>query len=234
MTFKEYIRFQIEKTGVFFKEIIETPSLTASIFERSEFYESSLDVFEDLNGKKERLSYKQREYTLETEDFLLILDDELYYNRYKSVTFRAELYDKLGYNLPLMRTKCRNLEKECLKKGSVKHIWTNPDAELIFGRSEEPGDFGLNGSAGWKLLAWQDYLADLNAFERKKKLIRISSFDELLIEGKLTPLKTLLLYRNEKNEAVLQNYLCRILGIKPKEKPVDYISDDNRELPLEE
>ncbi len=208
----QYIKEILEKDGVLSSGKGTHKPLTRAKVEQSKFRDDILEVYQDLGGKTDVPPFEARPFDLEFMTKVLLFDDDLYFNRYRTVTFRSEIYDKTNIPVQNYRKWCRNEEKECIKGGLKPNIWTNREAESYFGESEEPGDFGLNGSAGWKLNAWKDYLADVSGVLGNYEIIRVSVYEELMIEGKLKRLKDFLLYRNPANEKYIVSFLRRKLG----------------------
>jgi len=150
------------------------------------------------------------QYDLSFDAFEFRLLDEDEFNRYRLATFRSQFYQDFTI-LPVnnYRVFCRNHEKECLSRAGQRHTLTFPDAEKIFGESEAPGDFGLNGSAGWKWFAYYHFLQDLLSKVKKRKLITLSVYDSLMIGGQITPVGKLLQSDKEANKKILVGLLKR-------------------------
>jgi len=168
---------------------LESPQVTfidgKDLIGRSE--ETKLkEVYHTLGGILEYPDIKLKGYFFETTKFVLEFDDQLSFNRYRIKTLRSDIYENFpGIKLEKFRNCCKKYERECLKSGTATELWTHQEAESLFGRAEKPGDLGLNGSPGWKLRALQDYLKDLYAKYAKKRILRLSVWDEILINGQL-------------------------------------------------
>jgi aryl-phospho-beta-D-glucosidase BglC (GH1 family) len=107
---------------------------------------------------------------------------------------------------------CRNFERECLKAGLQDRIWNGPPiASKIFGKSEEYGDLSGNGSAGWKLNAYNDVQYDLITRLHGFKLVRIPVYENLMTGGSLKKIDDLLLNPKEENQKILVNWISRKL-----------------------
>ncbi|MFW5759945.1 MAG: DUF7255 family protein [Cyclobacteriaceae bacterium] len=142
------------------------------------------------------------------DNFVIILDEELSFNRYRKKTFNSALYDNFkGLNKGQYQRYCRIYEYNCLKVGLKQGVWNNDKAEQLFGIPAEPGDFFANGSPGWKLIAFQHYLQDVYAMEKEWNIIRVSIYDNILLDGQLQPLGKLLETGQEKNNKSIFNFL---------------------------
>lgn len=165
----------------------------------TEYHKQYQEVFESLGGQRSAPALSIKGYFFETKKFCLELDDQTTFNRYRLKTFRSSIYGSFpGVKAEKHRIYCNKFEKECLKAGLARGIWTNRVAEHIFGKSEDPGDFGLNGSAGWKLIALENYLKDVYARYKKIRLLRITVWDEIMINKQLVKIGDLLTNPDEK------------------------------------
>lgn len=159
-----------------------------------------LEVYEDLGGVGDLPNV---DYEIDIELFQkgIIIDDDLHFNKYRTITLRSSIYDMMPeFPRDSYRRYCRTHEKQCLKAGSNGILWSNTISEKHFGKSNDNGDLGLTGSSAWKMRAYQDYLADLSSCIFDHKIVRISMYDTLLIGGKLTQLRELIISRKPENE----------------------------------
>ncbi|MEM7550822.1 MAG: hypothetical protein AAF363_14155 [Bacteroidota bacterium] len=135
------------------------------------------------------------------------------FNRYRSETIKSDLYDSFSaFDLSSYKRFCRNFEKECIKSGANRKDWTSKTAEYHFGDASDPGDFYKNGSPLWKLNAFRNLLSD-HYYSAGKKFVRISIYDNLMINGSLNRLDKLLLTSNPVSEPPIIKYLSRRLGL---------------------
>lgn len=106
-----------------------------------------------------------------------------------------------------------------MKAGFQGRHWNGPPvARQWFGDSEEIGDFSGNGSAGWKLRAYNDAQIDLLSRIHGFKLIRISPFETLMTGGALRRLDQLLMNPKEEQQKVVSSWLLRKLEIEAEKK----------------
>lgn len=174
-----------------------------------------MEVYSALGGKKDFPQLRFDVPFLEFGRFCVLLDEAIHFNRYRAKTLRSPFYDGL-VSFPLMkyRTYCRKYEVECLKTGTSKPYWTNPEAEAHFGPSQQSGDLGLNGSSGWKLHALRQFLIDLVGRKRKIRLLRISVWDDLMISNKLVKFNEVLRSPGRtESERILSYVERKVIGL---------------------
>lgn len=176
---------------------------------------SFLKVYQSLGGL---LDFPEIIFSmpfLEFGRFSVLLDEPIHFNRYRSKTLRSDFYESLT-SFPLMkyRTYCRKYEAECLKAGTSNPFWTNELAQKHFGPSQQSGDLGLQGSSGWKLAAFRDYSIDLYARQEKIRLVRISVWDDIMINMKLKKLNEILISPGKvEAEKVLKYVEAKVIGL---------------------
>jgi len=185
----------------------------ADIIQQEPYKTYLQEVFEDLGGISEDHPIDFPLPALQCEDAFIVFHDALTFNKYRNITLRSPLYEEL-LNIPLQnyRRFCRSNEKQCLAQGTAGNLWTNAKAEHYFGKSEECGDLGLKGSSEWKKRAFEQYLFDVLAKASNKKIIYLSIYDVIMINGQLTQVEKLTLSQNEQATKYLWNYLKRLLG----------------------
>lgn len=175
-------------------------------------------VIQDLEGTSstdlKRITYS-RDY-IEVGDKAIIVDEPIHFNRYRNITLRARLYEGENFHWKVEDYKryCRQLEPDALKSGLYGQLWTNKNAESVFGKSSEPGDFYGGGAAGWKLRALEDCLLDLYCQEKGIKLIRYAMQASIMIKGKLENYGKLLLYGNKDLKPLCFKLLARTVGLE--------------------
>jgi hypothetical protein len=145
---------------------------------------------------------------------LILLDDELHFNRYRLITLRSEIYQEMSFSfVGVYKRLGRTYEKEALKTGMQSRIWSGPPiARSLFGEASEPGDFSGNGATGWKLLAYNSMQTDLQTRIHGYRLIRLNPYETLMTGGSLKRLDQLLINPKEEQRAVIYNWLMRKLG----------------------
>ncbi len=185
-------------------------SFNTSFFKGGVFSETILNVYKELGGRQNFPGMEIETFPMEFGKFCVILDDQLHFNHYRQITLRSEFYENMPY-FPLENYKmfCRKYEKECLKSGIKPMLWTNPEAEKHFGPSLEPGDLGLQGSSAWKLTAFKDMMQDVYAKHKKIRLLRLSVWDELMVNKHLVRLNDFLMTPASKDNEILLNFAER-------------------------
>lgn len=180
------------------------------------------EVYRQLEGKDScwNITVKLPD-GLETAGTRLSIDDALHLNRYRAQTLQAPFYQKQDQEkdqkqemqwVEAYRRLCRSAERDCIKDGSRRGVWSNPEAEKHFGTAQEAGDFFGTGSPGWRLHAFRDFLTDIYLNEGNQTFKRISIYDRLMVQGSLLPLQQLLQSRSGSNQQYLFKYLARQLG----------------------
>lgn len=194
------------------------PRLTMPKLRQSKYYEDIKETYEELGGQKVDTPFGLNDFFLEMHNKAVIIDDKLHFNQYRSKTMLCPIYDEL-LNFPLQnyRRYSRQFQKECLMAGSRNELWSDPLSDRHFGASNDSGDLGLNGSSTWKMNAMIDLITDTSTLLMPYEVIRISLYDSVLVGGKITPLKDLLLSRKEENEQVIYMLFARKLGLIKKD-----------------
>jgi hypothetical protein len=177
--------------------------------------EMFLDVYRSLGGQK---AFPEMVFTMpfmEFGRFCVLLDEPIHFNRYRAKTLRSVFYENLN-SFPLMkyRTYCRKYETECLKAGTSNPFWTNSLAEQHFGPSQASGDLGLRGSSGWKLTALKDFSIDLIARQRKIRLLRMSVWDDMMVNMSLKKLNDILISPGKQEVDLINKFVERkVVGL---------------------
>lgn len=197
----------------FFHEAGSLKKLTSIELIKSPLYPKVRKIYEDeLGGLQETLPFTIPSWDIELKNLKLAIkiDSSLDYHRFRTRTFRSELYEHLPiFSVEKTRLVCQRQEKDCLKKGGLKAKWTSKFSENHFGESEMIGDFGGNGSAMWKLNAFENFLLDITPLIKNYQVLRINPYESLLIQGKIIRLDELVLYQTEENKKYLMNFLLR-------------------------
>ena len=188
--------------------LFEPRTFLFQLKDNSQYHEEALNTYQSLLAGSGNPFPLQVTFNVIHDNFVLILDEELAFNRYRKKTLQSSVYEKFdGLNTGQYKRYCRLYEHNCLKVGLQNDIWSNANAEQLFGKPSEPGDFFANGSPGWKLNAFRDYMQDIYSLQNNWNLYRISIYDNLLIEGKLQPLGKLLETGSERYHLGIFNFL---------------------------
>ena len=172
-------------------------------------------VYKDLEGQNDqisRLASLSLIFCFELNAYVLY-EPNFFFNKYRLITLRSDLYGQMNIHFDLLKYKsyCRSKEQRALKAGLAKQIWSDPTAKGLFGASEEAGYFGGNGSNGWKLIALTNFALDVFMHEQGLRLVRLSPYDTLMINGRLLSLKDVLISNDLNVNEKVQQFLKRQL-----------------------
>ena len=170
-------------------------------------------VLSDLEGTGKIPVLERLKFDFKVSRFVFIYDDEAHFNRYRLATLKSSIYEVFTFPwIDAYIRLSRTYEKECLKTGLQERVWNGPPlAGKLFGKSEAPGDLSGNGSAGWKLNAYNDAQYDLISRLHGLKLIRIPLYENLMIGGSLKKIDDLLLHPKEEQQQGIINWFSRKL-----------------------
>lgn len=170
-------------------------------------------VLSDLEGTGKIPVLERLKFDFKVNRFVFIYDDEVHFNRYRLTTLKSSIYEVFTFPwIDAYIRLSRTYEKECLKTGLQERVWNGPPlAGKLFGKSEAPGDLSGNGSAGWKLNAYNDAQYDLISRLHGLKLIRIPLYENLMIGGSLKKIDDLLLHPKEEQQQGIINWFSRKL-----------------------
>lgn len=105
------------------------------------------------------------------------LDEELHFNRYRSMTLRADWAGGLPWQDRYLQL-CGEREPDCLAAAKWGKRWTNPSCERLFGTASAPGNFDNGGAPRWKQRALYDAMKDAAALSGLGiSLVRLSTHD---------------------------------------------------------
>lgn len=172
------------------------------------------DAYKKLNGTGLYILLSKLRFDFKIDRYLFVYDDAVHFNRYRLGTLKSELYHTFTYPwVASYERQCKLEERDCLQAGMQERVWYGPPiASKCFGASEEAGDLTGNGSAGWKLNAYNDLQYDLISRLHGYKLIRISAHDHIMMGGSLKKIQGLLLRPNDKTLEGIGNWLLRKMG----------------------
>lgn len=177
---------------------------------KSGFGKDIENCYKSLGGLKSNYPLFHFKYEIVITKSIILLYDQLHFNRYRNITLQSSLYSKIpGYPKSNLQRYCRMHEKECLKSGMRSGLWTSGEAEDHFGQASASGDFFGNGAPGWKLQAFKDYLRDFSAFASGYKIIPVAVHDHLMVEGKLIKISSILTSRHSNHEEFLLRHIKR-------------------------
>jgi len=149
------------------------------------------------------------------EDFIVELDEEQHFNRYRSVTLNSYIYHlEKGFDILTYNKYCTDYELNCLAKSSWGKYWTSPSTERQFGIPGPKGSLEVPGSPRWKQRAFYDYIRDVFASIYQINLIRISIYDKLIVNGKSRSIGDLLLENSSQGSIEIVTFIEQKLSIR--------------------
>lgn len=186
---------------------IEKPIISWKHLEKSVLKDEVLRIYRELGGLNEIPTIQVKGYDIELENTIIMLDDEEHFNRYRSITLRSDIYSQYtGFQVEKYRSYCRTYERDCLKSCSYGKEWEDLQSVKEFGKAGEKGDLFYEGSPVWKFRAFQDFLVDISSLIFKFSLVRVSVWDNLLINNKMYKINDILLTSNaDLRKALLKN-----------------------------
>lgn len=159
-------------------------------------------VYRKIGGILEEVPLSFGKWDIVLKDFIIELDEEQHFNRYRATTLDSFIYHVYkGMDYVDYRNFCIAYEPECQSKASWGKYWANDSTEMQFGVSGITGDLDKEGSSRWKQRAYYDYLRDVFSITSNSKLIRISVYDKLICCGRIRNLGEVLM---ENSPAYLQ------------------------------
>ncbi|WP_215226739.1 DUF7255 family protein [Echinicola shivajiensis] len=169
------------------------------------------DLYNRLGGEGEFIYLDNLKFDFKIDRFLFLYDDAVHFNRYRLTSFKSAIYDVFTFSwVDAYKRLCRTFERECLKAGLQERIWEGPPiANKCFGDSEEAGELSSNGSAGWKLNAYNDAQYDLLSRLHGYKIIRLPMYENIMLGGSLKKLDQLLINPNEEYSKGIYNWFMR-------------------------
>jgi len=142
------------------------------------------EVYNSLGGKQDVPPLNFGRWDIVTKDFIIELDEEQHFNRYRKKTLDSSLYDNYPwFDIEKYKIYCTEKESECKKKAKHGGYWANASTEKQFGKASEKGDLSGNGSPRWKQRAFYDFCRDLYSIVFEIPVYRFSVYDELIFKG---------------------------------------------------
>ncbi|MCS7005037.1 MAG: hypothetical protein NZM38_06890 [Cytophagales bacterium] len=181
--------------------------------------DSSKEMLHELvkkwGGNPSRLiKFQPRPWQIELEGNIAVcLDENISFNRYRLETLYYPFYQTFkGFSLSNYQRYCRQFETECAKTATnTPTIWSTQQGEYFFGPSSPVGEWNGNGSNGLKMLAFTHFWEDLTTTCLPVKVIRISIWDNIMIQKQLFSLDKMLLSPTPSQREALSKMLKRKL-----------------------
>lgn len=149
-------------------------------FYRSIHNEEIDNVYRILGGKQNKYPTNYRGYDIICKNFILELDEERHFNRYRLLTLNSNIYNNKKYfDYELYRIYCKDKEYECKIAASWGRNWKTDSSDKQFGESNIEGCLESNGSSRWKQRAFYDYLRDISFYISGIPIIRVSIWEKM-------------------------------------------------------
>lgn len=135
--------------------------------------------FREMGGVPARPALAPRGWDMQADDLLVEFDEDLHFNRYRSLSLGTPGSPALPWSEPYGHYVVE-MEGLCLRAGSHGGKWANPSSDRMFGGSDGEGILWPLGSSRWKQRAVYDALKDAYALHSSGvSLARVSIYDEI-------------------------------------------------------
>ena len=151
------------------------PKLTKNQFLlSSELYFEVERMYKELGGTQEEPRLKFGAWDISTPKFIMELDEENHFNRYRLQTLNSAIYQEMkGFSKDRYQQYCIKYEANCCKYGGY---WKNDSSENLFIKSDDNGCLDGTGSSRWKQRAFYDFLRDVTGLIKGIPVIRLSIY----------------------------------------------------------
>jgi len=140
----------------------------------SEFYSEVESMYKELGGILGEPPLTFGSWDISTPEFILELDEENHFNRYRLQTLNSSIYQMInGFRLDEYMRFCTLYESGCRKHGG---FWKNNSSEKLFVKSDDNGCLDGAGSSRWRQRAFYDFLRDVTGLIKEIPVIRLSIY----------------------------------------------------------
>jgi hypothetical protein len=140
----------------------------------SEFYSEVESMYKQLGGILGEPPLTFGSWDISTPEFILELDEENHFNRYRLQTLNSNIYQMInGFRLDEYMRFCTQYESGCRKHGG---FWKNNSSEKLFVKSDDNGCLDGAGSSRWRQRAFYDFLRDVTGLIMEIPVIRLSIY----------------------------------------------------------
>ena len=140
----------------------------------SEFYSEVESMYKELGGILGEPPLTFGSWDISTPEFILELDEENHFNRYRLQTLSSNIYQMInGFRLDEYMRFCTLYESGCRKHGG---FWKNNSSEKLFVKSDDNGCLDGAGSSRWRQRAFYDFLRDVTGLIKEIPVIRLSIY----------------------------------------------------------
>ena len=149
--------------------------LSLDELQASGYYDDIVNVYHRLGGILTTIPSRVREYDIDTPNFIIELDEENHFNRYRLSTLQSDVYnDNHNLDVELYKGYCKSYENKCCTHG--KYASSN-STNKQFGKSVVDGDLKDVNRTRWKQRAFYDYIKDITSLVIGVPIIRISIYE---------------------------------------------------------
>ena len=165
-TLKKYAAFKHDK-------------LTIQELENSDLVKVVSDTYKKLGGQLDKLPTNYGPWDISTKDFIIELDEERHFNRYRLETLSSSFYDNhTSFAVANYKDFCNEFESNCLSAASWGKNWKNDSTEKMYLKSNADGNLSGNGSSRWRQRAYYDFMKDITSNIKNIPIIRVSVYDK--------------------------------------------------------
>lgn len=155
---QDYLKYLVLKSYTQYKH----RRLKEVDFVKSEFNHVLNELYVDLGGQAKIYPVNVGPWDISTSDFVVELDEELHFNRYRYKSLLLNFYQNHTYfDLNSYLSYCEVFETACIKAGGYSGKWKNSSTEKMFSFSNEYKNLEGNGSSRWKQRAYYDLVKDI-------------------------------------------------------------------------
>ncbi len=106
--------------------------LTLKELENSELIRFVSDTYKKLGGQLHTLPINYGSWDISTKDFIIELDEERHFNRYRLETLNSKFYNNYkGFSVTNYKNYCKDYECRCLKAANWGNNWKNDSTEKM-------------------------------------------------------------------------------------------------------
>ena len=139
-----------------------------------ELYSEVKSMYKELGGTQEDPPLTFGPWDISTPEFIIELDEENHFNRYRFQTLNSNIYQSIkGFPLEAYKQFCTQYESRCRKFGGY---WKSDSSENLFMKSNDNGYLNGAGSSRWKQRAFYDFLRDITGVISGIPVIRLSIY----------------------------------------------------------
>lgn len=143
---------------------------------QSEYYDEVFEMYKKLGGTLSEVPVRVGAYDIDTRNFIIELDEENHFNRYRLATLDSTIYlENKNIDVSKYRVFCNQYENKCCTHGKY---WENPSTQRMFGGSSVDGNFGIDAPSRWKQRAFYDFIKDVTSIVLGIPILRISIYDQ--------------------------------------------------------